>query len=308
MPPNHPLAPGLKRRRTDEIQPAEAPAPEQNSDAMPQWVKKTIDKTVRDVGNVQTSICKKREGIQKLEQHVLQDSVPKSMQIKMAIMVTDVHQKKMEEVIQAATKTCQDTVLKALIEIRQAELKNLENDLKSIENKWKEEMSTTLLQMKEDNLLDTTDVVTLANSYHDELKSQANAKVNAVRMKDFLARKQRLEKDNERQQGQANKAMETTLKDPETDKLQKRIKALEKKMGTMAKKAEGKPVQHPKTVQSPKPGTKKTPAAKTKKGNPSKGRGESGKGNKNPKNSKPSTNQSAQKKKTSRKKPKPSSN
>lgn len=267
----------------------------------PTWITTTINQTVREMGNLQTNICKKLDAIEKLEQHTLKDTFPPSMSIKMKVMVSDDHQERMNADVSEAVKTCQDTILKTLLEIRNKELQSLSKEMETLESKWKETMMTTATQMKEDNILDFASVATYVAKFHSQLKSKADERTQSIRMKHFLEKKKKLEQENKRETEKAQQAMDVTLANPENpgmnDVLKKLIN-LEKKIGSLQKNPKGKPA-NPKAAQSPKSGEKDAPK-KGKKGKDGHGKGKP----KAKKGAKPSTGPSGSKKKPSQKKQK----
>ena len=304
MPPNNPFVSNKRpRMETETAGPA---LTEAQDSSLPPWVTKSIDKSVRNVGNIQKAICKKQDAIEKLSDHVTKGTYPPSMQIKMAVMVSEDNQEAMNEVVSQAIVTCQGKIIDFLIRVRNEELKDLLTDLKNIETNWKEETSTTITQMKEDKLLEISVAESILETAEKQLKDKANEKILNVRTKHFLDKKERIGKANAVRTGEAENAMKDTLADPEVIKLQKQITTLEKKFGNLAKNAKGSSGKPPKPVQGPNSGNKKSPGGKKSENQGKSKKGdESGNGNRKPKkNSKPSTNQSGSKKKPSRKKQK----
>ena len=291
-----------KRPRVDNGNPGPSTIIRTETDSTPAWIATATAKTIRNVSNLQNSICKKQDSIDRLEQHIMANTIPASMQVKMAIMVSDEHQTTMNNIVAEAIKVCQVKILNELIVVRKNELQKLQSDMKSLEDKWVEEMATTTQQMIEGKLLDIPDIMVYLKPFHEQLKSKAEQSVLSVKTKHFLIKKEKIEKEYQRKETQAQTAMDTSLVDPTVKKLQDTVERLEKKIGTLSKKEKGKSDTPTKSGKSPNKGKQKPKRSNSKDPKSKKGEG-SGKGNPKPKSrSNDSTPQSASKKRNSRKK------
>ena len=302
MPPEQ----GQKRIRIDNEDEGEAIV------EIPKIIKDSIWNTVNKYGNLTTNICKKKEAIKKLKQHLIAETVPKSLKWTPKIFVGAKYQGEINFMVDQAIANCHRTILEKLVQIREDELEQLKEARDDLKNKWEEEARLILSQLKEEGIF-FGDINEVVQNSRTKLITDLAAKERNVEMAEFSKRKRKEEAFQIIQEKRQQDAINTELKNPEIENLRKDISTLAKEISELKKKGNAKPVTH---------GTKNTGGGKRKnpntpkntprtqnKTNQGKGKNQGKKqkekdqGNrKHPSHSKRSTNRSGSKQKQSRQK------
>lgn len=278
------------------------------NEELPQWVKKTMDRTLQSISNIERAVYKKEIAISKLEEHRDSNTCPNSLKMSLKVMVTEEKQPAMDTIVNAAVDMCQKTIVNGLIEIRQQELTTLRSDQTRLAEEWNATTKETLTQMKEANILQG-DPETILTNFKNSFQALGEKHLQAVKVNCFLQQKKQMEAKDKFEKKTAAAQVDEVLHDPHMSALQDQIKSLQKSVKQLSKNDKVKP-----SNQGGGPSTKKDKGKKNQpkpqgprngKTNPPTGRnkGVQGNGNKNPKSpARRSTNQSASKPKNSQKK------
>lgn len=159
-------------------------------DELPNWAIKAMKKSVQQASKIQKTICKKDNGIKRLENHVKCNTIPGIyLKIHIKFMVTEEHQTNLNNTVTEAINECQYNIMNSLIEIRKEERKKLLTELRTIEITWCEETLTTLIQIEEEQLLKEASS-TLIVKLHSHWKKKVKDIGLKVRTDNFLTLKQ----------------------------------------------------------------------------------------------------------------------
>lgn len=272
----------------------------------PKIIKEKAWMTLNKYGNITTTICKKKESILKLSQHITAETAPKSLQWKPNVFVSAPFQGEMTDTVCKAACLAQKMILEKLIEIRRDELDQLEESRKQLLKTWEDETRLTLSQLQSEEIW-SGDLNALVTKLKDELSTKLDERQHKVELIEFAKRKKKEESAQKSEERKQQEAIDKTLTSPEISELRKICEKLTKEIETLKGKAKPKPEQEKKatTGGGKNASRNKKSFQNKKKANQAKEQENNGRdhGNKKPPSrSKRTTNQSASKQKNSRKK------
>lgn len=240
-----------KRRRdndghlSDEDMPAPVDTTTNDSlnPPLPTWARKEMKQALKIWGNIQSSAVKKENAITKLEEHVRNDTVPRSLKINIKVMVSDEHQDEMDKVLADATEQFNVTILDGLKTIRKKELEQLEQDVRDEAQKWKQTFTATVGHMNEEGLLDNDQPVeAFLSKVFTMLQAMSDKHVQDIRTTDFHQRRKELLKQEEREKLRRQDIMREAFEsDPEMECLQKQVTKLTGEVSKLSKNLKAKP-------------------------------------------------------------------
>ncbi len=257
--------------------------------------------TITKYGNITTAICKKKEAIRKLMQHITAESTPKSLTWNPKIFVSAPYQGDMTDTVRRAAIYAQKMILEKLIQIRKEELVQLEEARTELLQTWENESRLTLTQLQTEGIWsgDLTDIIT---NLKKELSEKLDEKRTKVELIEFTKRKKKEESMKRAEEKKQEEAINQTLTNPEISDLRKMCEKLTKEIENLKGKVSPKPDQETEaSTGGGKKASTKPKAQKKKKSNQRNPKHGKDQGNrKRHSRSKPSTNQSGSKQKNSR--------
>lgn len=286
---------GQKRPRLEEEVEMEPKVEEPKIIKEKSWI------TISKYGNLTTSICKKKEAIRKLNQHITAETIPKSLEWNPKVFVSTPYQGDMTDTVRNAAISAQKMIIEKLIQIRGEELDQLEEARSELLQDWENETRLTLTQLQTEGIW-SGDLNTVITNVKKELSTKLDEKRTKVELIEFTRRKKKEDSIQKAQEKKQQRAIDKTLTSPEINDLQQKYEKLVKEVETLKGKVSPKPVPEKEASTgggkkaSNKPKSQKE--KKSKQPNPNPGKGQ---GNRKPHSrSKPSTNQSESRQKNSR--------
>lgn len=271
------------------------------------WTDQLSNKAIMKCCNITRSIYKKQTALNRLDEHVSNNTCPPSLTVNVRVMVSEEHQDYMNNKLKEAAETFQTTILKELVTIRKQEMEILNTQLHAVKTEWQDEFKATMNELQMEDLLQENAHL-FFNRHLDLFTTELKERIREVRTNVVLQQRKADEKREQDRKNKADKDMKDTLEPDGMQQVLQKLNKLEKEIKLVAKKDNGKP---PKKLNG---GAKKPPVAKkhtAKAGNgnkkqppnpkgPTQGRGKG----RNDKEAKPkgSTNPSGSRNKPSRKK------
>jgi hypothetical protein len=230
----------------------------------PDWLKRIDQQALQDICNLQHSICKAQEAVRKLRIHIAERTIPACLKSSLKVSVAAPEQAELDQLVTEATVNFQMTVLSGLLTAREAEVTRLVTDQINV---------TTTRHHNVQSFTQRLDAVQLAPPAHilagwtAMFLTQRTAKVQEILLADFVAKNDRLVKEDARLAARAEARLNQELEDPNTktiQALQARIVSLENAQKQGSKNV--KPTVSAPATAGPSRGpnkTKATPPAKT---------------------------------------------
>lgn len=266
--------------------------------AIPDWAYGKWTETRQSISNLSKSIVKVNRAVITLKNHKTMGTYPNSIAVTTKVQVDKAHQNSVDQKINEAKATFQNTVLDALIDARTQELEDRKKDLDEIKSKYLAFLRRTLQDLRDENIIEKTDEEcrSLIATARDTVNLITVRIGKELQLQDYFADKDKQKKREEKRAAVEERRVNETLTDPALKELQDKVKSLEKKTqsskGKPAAKKAGKPQANAKKGNK-NPKGKGPPQAKAN--DPKKGQG---KGNQKAKpRSTGSTNPSGSKKK-----------
>jgi len=211
----------------------------------PKWVQQLIQDGLEKLSTIQNAIIKKENVITKLDDHMAKETVPPSLRIKLKIMVTEEQQQNMDKILAEATNSFNEKILCGLKEVRREELKSLREKAEHTVQTWKQELHTTISQMKEEKIIqpsssDLTETLRIFNDF----KTKRAEQEKTLRTTDFHHRKKLMKQQEQLQERKQQQNLDRTLTDPNFTALQEQIERLSEQVALLSKKGQAKPVSN----------------------------------------------------------------
>lgn len=240
-----PQRPEKRKRNMDEEE--ILPNPVTENVTHPRWIQQLIQDGLQKIGTIQSAVIKKENVIAKLDDHIARESVPPSLRIKLKIMVTEEQQQNMDKILAEATTLFNEKILTGLKQIRKEELKSLQTKAEHTVQAWKQELHTTICQMKEEKIIQpTTSDLTDTLQIFNDFKTQRAEQEKQLRTTDFHHRKKLMKEKEQLMQRKQKQNLDQTLTDPNFTSLQNQIEKLSEQVAMLSKNDRAKPAPNKK--------------------------------------------------------------
>lgn len=201
------------------------------------WLSKITAEKVATLKTLYRKQIQQQQAVSEIEDHLERNTAPKSLNIRVNAQVSKKHQEEVEAVVKSAVWTCQESILKAVLVARRADLKEVTEEITNATKSWYDKKDEYAALMLEANVPVPSIKVTQAEA---DFKMKCKAVLYHIRTDSVVRARKKVEQNEARQARNAERNIDQLLETDDAN-LQHRLNSLEKKMTGLQKKANAKP-------------------------------------------------------------------
>lgn len=220
-------------------------------DHLPTWIQDDFKDASNNINQLQDKIFNLKIALNGLEEHKRNNTAPRSLEIKISVMVNQRHQDDMDKIVHEATKSFQATILEGLITARKKELDDYKANLNRIKDGFLTKMETRLNTLVVNDIINENDIDVsgIKNMIHNSFESSLSQDRQEIGTKIYLNYLKKCRLQEKRRAEAEERNIERTLEDSTTAELKLRIAKIEKQLNPKQKKS-SKKTNNPRTKEN----------------------------------------------------------